>query len=64
MNVLQVFADKKTKRNSDHQAASEQGQSLGEVALFLALVVVVAIVALTGLGQSIVDILNQVANAI
>jgi Flp pilus assembly pilin Flp len=64
MNVLQVLADNKTKRSTDHQIVDEQGQSLGEVALFLALVVVVAIVALTGLGQSIVDILNQVANAI
>jgi Flp pilus assembly pilin Flp len=64
MNVLQVLADNKTKRSTDYQIVDEQGQSLGEVALFLALVVVVAIVALTGLGQSIVDILNQVANAI
>jgi Flp pilus assembly pilin Flp len=52
------------KTQNIKKQANERGQSLGEVALFLALVVVVAIVALTNLGQSIVDILNQVANAI
>ncbi len=64
MNVLHVLTDNKNNKSTGHRLVDERGQSLGEVALFLALVVVVAIVALTGLGQSIVDILNQVANAI
>jgi Flp pilus assembly pilin Flp len=42
----------------------EKGQSLGEVALFLALVVIVSIVALQLLGVNISGALTTVANAI
>jgi len=42
----------------------EAGQGLAEVALILALVVVVAITALQLLGVNITDTLNNVANAI
>lgn len=42
----------------------EEGQSLVEYGLIAALVVVVAIVALTTLGRNITNKLNNVANAI
>ena len=42
----------------------EDGQGLAEVALILALVVVVAIVALQLLGTNITSVLTSVANAI
>ncbi len=42
----------------------EQGQSLGEVALFLALVVIVSIIALQLLGVNVSGALTTVANAI
>jgi len=42
----------------------EEGQGLAEVALILALVVVVAIVALQLLGTNITSVLTSVANAI
>ena len=40
---------------------SEEGQGLAEYGLILALVAVVAIVALTGLGSAIATTLGQVA---
>jgi pilus assembly protein Flp/PilA len=44
--------------------ASEEGQGLAEYGLILALVAVVAIVALTGLGNAIVSSLGQVAGSL
>jgi pilus assembly protein Flp/PilA len=41
----------------------EDGQGLAEYGLILALVAVVAITALTGLGSAIVNKLGQVTNA-
>mgnify|MGYP006285324179 CR=1 FL=1 len=52
------------KTNRHKTSSSERGQGLGEVALILALVVVVAITALQLLGQNITAVLNQVANTI
>jgi pilus assembly protein Flp/PilA len=43
---------------------SEEGQGLAEYGLILALVAVVAIVALTGLGNAIVSSLGQVAGSL
>ncbi len=43
---------------------TEAGQGLAEVAIILTLVVVVAILALTDLGQAIVQTLETVANTI
>ena len=43
---------------------TESGQGLAEYGLILALVAVVAIVALTGLGNAIVTDLGQVAGAL
>ena len=42
----------------------ERGDQLTELGLILALVVVVAIAALTGLGQRIVEVLQQASAAI
>jgi len=42
----------------------EEGQSLAEYALILALIAVMAIVALTLLGNQISAILNQIANSL
>jgi pilus assembly protein Flp/PilA len=42
----------------------EEGQGLAEYGLILALVAVVAITALTGLGTAIVSKLGQVTNAL
>jgi pilus assembly protein Flp/PilA len=44
--------------------ASEEGQGLAEYGLILALVAVVAIVALTGLGNAIVSTLGQIAGSL
>jgi len=43
---------------------AEEGQGLAEYGLILALVAVVAIVALTGLGNAIVTTLGQIAGAL
>ncbi|MGI8553037.1 MAG: Flp family type IVb pilin [Dehalococcoidia bacterium] len=43
---------------------SESGQGLAEYGLILALIAVVAIAALTGLGAAIVTKLQQVTNAL
>ena len=42
----------------------EEGQTLSEYALILILIAVVAIVAVTLLGNQIVSVLNTIANAI
>jgi pilus assembly protein Flp/PilA len=42
----------------------ESGQGLAEYGLILALVAVVAIVALTGLGSAIVSTLGQIAGSL
>ncbi|MBN2089301.1 Flp family type IVb pilin [candidate division KSB1 bacterium] len=42
----------------------QEGQTLSEYALILFLVVIVAIVALTLLGNSILNVLNQIAGAL
>ncbi len=49
---------------SDETPDSEQGSGLVEMALILALVVIVAIAALQALGVDIVGKLMQVANAL
>jgi pilus assembly protein Flp/PilA len=46
------------------KGSSEDGQGLAEYGLILALVAVVAIVALTGLGNAIVSTLGQVAGSL
>ena len=43
---------------------AEEGQGLAEYGLILALVAVVAIVALTGLGNAIVTTLGQIAGSL
>jgi len=45
-------------------ADSEEGQGLAEYGLILALVAVVAIVALTGLGTAIASALGQVTGSL
>ncbi len=42
----------------------EEGQTLSEYALVLVLIAVVAIAAVTLLGNQISDVLNQIANAL
>jgi pilus assembly protein Flp/PilA len=42
----------------------DEGQSLAEYALILALIAVVAIAALTALGGSVSNILNNIASTI
>jgi pilus assembly protein Flp/PilA len=42
----------------------EEGQTLSEYALILVLIAVVAIVAVTLLGNQIVAVLNSIANAL
>ncbi len=49
---------------SDESSDTEQGSGLVEMALILALVVIVAIAALQALGVDIVGKLMQVANAL
>ena len=51
----------KTFRNLMHR---EEGQTLSEYALILVLIAVVAIVAVTLLGNQIVGVLNSIANAL
>jgi pilus assembly protein Flp/PilA len=46
------------------RADSEEGQGLAEYGLILALVAVVAIVALTGLGSAIVSTLGSVTSSL
>jgi Flp pilus assembly pilin Flp len=58
MEKKKMLFNKKIKQNK------ESGQSLSEVALFLTLVVVVAILVLTDLGDSVVTTLSTVASAI
>lgn len=47
-----------------HALRREEGQDLAEYGLVIALIAVAAVVALTALGGSISDILNQIAGAI
>ncbi len=42
----------------------EEGQTLSEYALILVLIAVVAIIAVTLLGNQITAVLNQIANAL
>ncbi len=42
----------------------EEGQTLSEYALVLVLIAVVAIAAVTLLGNQVSDVLNQIANAL
>lgn len=51
-------------RLSRRQVALSRGQSLAEYALIVALIVIVALVALTFFGTQINDILSIVANQI
>jgi Flp pilus assembly pilin Flp len=56
-------------RRDGHQGAesggrTESGQSLAEYALIVALIVIVALVALTLFGTQINDILSMIANQI
>lgn len=46
------------------QREEEEGQGLAEYGLILALVAVVAITALSGLGTSIVGTLGQIVNSL
>jgi pilus assembly protein Flp/PilA len=61
--MYQIFAILETIR-SRFVSDEESGQGLAEYALILALVAVVAIAALTGLGAAIVTKLGQVTNAL
>ncbi len=51
-------------RQSDHERATGAGQSLAEYALIVALIVIVALVALTLFGTQINDILSIIAHQI
>ena len=51
-------------RQPRRQAARSRGQSLAEYALIVALIVIVALVALTLFGTQINDILSIIANQI
>jgi pilus assembly protein Flp/PilA len=61
MYSLYFFAESLRSRILDRD---EEGQGLAEYGLILALVAVVAITALTGLGSAIVNKLGQVTNAL
>jgi pilus assembly protein Flp/PilA len=50
--------------NARRNPEDESGQGLAEYGLILALVAVVAIVALTGLGTAIVGALSQIAGSL
>ncbi len=54
----------RTRMYLARMATAEQGSGLAEFALILALVVVVAITALQGLGGDITSILDQVRAAL
>jgi pilus assembly protein Flp/PilA len=60
MYSIYFFVESLRARLFDHD---EEGQGLAEYGLILALVAVVAITALTGLGTAIVNKLGQVTNA-
>jgi pilus assembly protein Flp/PilA len=60
MYQLYFFVESLKSRLFDRD---EEGQGLAEYGLILALVAVVAITALTGLGTAIVNKLGQVTNA-
>ena len=62
--MLQKLYIHTVSRLSRPAANKEAGQGLAEVAIILTLVVVVAILALTDLGQAIVQTLQTVANTI
>lgn len=51
-------------RHSRRQVTESSGQSLAEYALIVALIVIVALVALTLFGTQINDILSIIANQI
>ncbi len=51
-------------RAGAHQGMSQTGQSLAEYALIVALIVIVAMVALTFFGTQISDILSLIADSI
>lgn len=51
-------------RRTHHQVYRSRGQSLAEYALIVALIVIVALVALTLFGTQINDILSIIANQI
>ncbi|MDL2334557.1 MAG: hypothetical protein QFC55_00820 [Chloroflexota bacterium] len=51
-------------RRTHRQVARSRGQSLAEYALIVALIVIVALVALTLFGTQINDILSIIANQI
>ena len=52
----------RTKRSNEH--LKQRGQSLAEYALIVALIVIVALVALTFFGTQINDILSIIADTI
>jgi len=62
MKELRTWYAKMTIANVQHYR--ERGQGLAEVALILALVVVVSMIALELLGTNISAVLTQVANTI
>jgi pilus assembly protein Flp/PilA len=51
-------------RNLVKSVRREEGQTLSEYALILVLIAVVAIVAITLLGNQITTVLNSIANAL
>jgi pilus assembly protein Flp/PilA len=60
MQALLTAIDTWMRMHSD----AEEGQGLAEYGLILALVAVVAIVALTGLGTAIVSTLSQISGSL